>query len=241
MSEENLPEKYRRLARQMAEEIVQQRGDVLAIFSSGSLARGFVGKGSDIDLFILLDTDFRYWDRKFCIREGIEITQYFWSKSELKDLHNPLFWDMYIVYDPRDELKKVATKVKKVRHSREAYERRSDGYLKWASDLLDYAKKSFEAGDYKTTIYFSKYCMDQLAKIVFYGNKQIPPGHRTFLDKIKLLDKTPPKFVEIFFKMHRYEKLDQKGIEEIVSNAKEAVEKVAKITGFEKEWRNLEF
>jgi len=241
MSEENLPEKYRRLARQMAEEIVQQRGDVLAIFTSGSIARGFVGKGSDIDFFIILDTDLPYWDRKFCIREGIDITQYFWGKSSLQELNNPLFWDMHILYDPKGKLKRVASNVGKVRHSREAYEQRSGWYTDGARQLLDYARKAFEAGDYRMAVYYSRYCMDELAKIVFYGNKQIPPGHRTFLNKIKQLEEAPPKFVESFFKVHRFERLNQEEIEKIVEHAKEAVRKVAEITGFGEEWRKLEF
>lgn len=241
MPEEELVKKYKRLAQQMAEEIVRRRGDVLGIFTSGSIGRGFVGKGSDIDFFVIVDTSLPYWDRKFCVREGIDITQYFWGKSSLKKMNNPLFWDMYILYDPEGKLKRVASDVRRVRHSREAYEQRSGWYIDGARQLLDYARKAFEAGDHRMAVYYSRYCMDELAKTVFYGNKQIPPGDRTFLNKIKQLEEVPPKFVESFFKVHRFERLGQEEIEEIIENAKEAVRKVAEITGFGEEWRNLEF
>lgn len=189
---QNLVERFRQIAEQLALKIAKHDG-VAGIAFAGGLERGFTDKYSDVDILVFLckkspvlrDRILKLGsEAQKRLSVDVDLEVYFledFRKRKLSEIHK---WDLshiQVAFDPQGEIRRLLKEKTKVHQS--FWIRRivvCGEYLKWyccppRTDISTIAEAWAERGDLVSAHYCVNYGLDLLVSIVYALNKEFVP------------------------------------------------------------------
>jgi len=178
--------RYIQVAREESLKLVEQRGDVVAVFICGSVAHGDPEEYSDVDLRVVIDTEFDLPVPSFVRRYGVPLEWTYCAKRQYEDmiqvLNDPFISletvGSTILYDPTNFIRDLIRDIKPVYKEHRYVKARAQNLLEqpkqWLSSLRDMGEELSKLPEY-VYAWHLRCIITILAKVVLVLTS-IPPG-----------------------------------------------------------------
>lgn len=157
MSEQNKLSLYRKLASKQVKKTLSSRDDIIAAYSDGSVGRGDLFPGSDIDIAFIVENQDEPWQVHRVVNQehDVLIEWAFISKEKYTDIDQILedagfthdIKDAYIYYDPNEFFKEVKEKILDRYKDKDRIKRAAKNQLEAIEEQLNRVEEALEEKD----------------------------------------------------------------------------------------------
>ena len=232
----------REAGRRVCEKILRERGDVVAVLVVGSVARGDIHEGSDVDLCVLVESGYAVREELIeggCVVDVSYAPLNLWMERLRRDVGS--MWeinvsnilDSIVLYDPRGLVDRIKREL-----SRYPEEKRRENFLHhfymmgWHENSV---KHYYARGSYDFAAIFSKLFALESLRALFPLNGVYLRGDKYIFDQIGSL-RAPPGFIEgcmslLWFKARGVTREEAGWIMSTISTLRRAIEAEARSLG----------
>ena len=227
----------REIIRQVCDELIKSRQDIVAVFVVGSVARGNIHEMSDVDMCVLVkegnEPKREIIQKSNCSIDIVYVPLRLWKERLQRDIGS--MWeinvsnvlDSIVLYDPTGLIKRIKREL-----SEYPEEKRRENILHhfhmvgWYENAVKY---HYLKGNYDIESIFSKLFAIEALRILFPLNRVYLKGDKYLFEQVKSL-KTPPGFLEkcfslLWFKSRGVKREEAIWIVNTVSEIKKTLEK----------------